>query len=56
MLNSNKPIKFACLSKIIYNQSILNGTYVVEMGKTFAVVFMKAKISLALLWRQKHVS
>ena len=44
MLNSSKPIKFAHLQNLV-NELIL---HVIEMGQTFAAVFLKAKISLAV--------
>ena len=47
MLNSSKTIKFAHLQKLV-NQLILHGLRVIEMGQSFAAVFLKAKISLAV--------
>ena len=55
MPNSNKPIKFAHLQKIA-NQSMLHGAHVKEMAKTFTVVFMKARKSLVVRWREKSVN
>ena len=42
MSNSNRPMKFSHLQKIV-NQSMLNGTHVKEMAKIFTVLFIKAR-------------
>ena len=52
MSNSNKPIKFVYLQKLA-NQSMLNGTLVMEMTKTSTFVFMKVKKSLGVHWKEK---
>ena len=52
MSNSNKPIKFVYLQKLA-NQSMLNGTLVMEMTKTSTFVFMKVKKSLVVHWKKK---
>ena len=42
MSNSNKPMKFSHLQKIV-NQSMSSGTHVKEMAKIFTVVFIKVR-------------
>ena len=45
MSHSSKPIKFAHLQKLA-EQSMLNDTHVIQIGKICTVVLMKAKNSL----------
>ena len=45
MSHSSKPIKFVHLQKLA-EQSMLNDTHVIQIGKICTVVLMKAKNSL----------
>ena len=45
MSHSSKPIKFVHLQKLA-EQSMLNDTHVIQIGKICTVVLMKAKSSL----------
>ena len=54
MANSNEPIKFAHLQKLV-NQLTLNGKNVIEITETCTVALMKARKFLFFRFREKCV-
>ena len=54
MSNLNKPIRFTQLQKLAIT-SISHGVHVKEMAKTSAIVFMKARKSLVVRWRNVSI-
>ena len=52
---SSKPIKFAHFYKLA-NQSMMNAAFVIKVTKACKVAVMKARNSLVVRCREKHVN